>query len=379
MPEVRSPLLSGAPLSTLAIGGALALWLLITSAGALAAGESPFEARPWHRYDSGHYVEIAEDGYSLAPCVDVPNRGPDDWCGTTGWFPGYPYLMRLLGAVGLSSMVAGRLLSMAALLGMLATLWFGFLRYRPLPQGLAGMALAAAFPSSVYYGAIFPISLALVCILGCLALVEQRRWPAAGLLGAGATIAYTSGITIGAVAAIPLLDREVGPWRERIRGVLWLALAPALAYVGVAAEMHRTTGHWDAWFKAMAGYRLEPTSPITAIRDQIARLGPDDTSGWIGLQTIVVLLIVVATGVVAWRRWSDLGLGERATVPLVAALWIIPLTLGAALSLWRAESLLLPAVILLSRLRARYLWPLVAVATVVGYQMARLYFDHLLA
>lgn len=90
--------------------------------------------------------------------------------------------------------------------------------------------------------------------------------------------------------------------------------------------------------------------------------------------------MVIAAGVVAWRDRSNLSLGERGAVVLVFALWLLPLTLGGDLSLYRAESLLLPVVILLSLMRV----PSVAGVAVAGvavagvpvcYTMAKLFFD----
>ena len=71
--------------------------------------------------------------------------------------------------------------------------------------------------------------------------------------------------------------------------------------------------------------------------------------------------MMVAALAVAWQDRSNLSLGERGAVALVVALWLLPLTLGGDLSLYRAESLLLPVVILLSRLRV----PLIAGLAVV--------------
>ena len=60
---------------------------------------------------------------------------------------------------------------------------------------------------------------------------------------------------------------------------------------------------------------------------------------------------------------------------LVVALWLLPLTLGGDLSLYRAESLLLPVVILLSRLRVPLIAGLAVVCVPVCYLMAKLFFD----
>lgn len=373
-PPVRANRL-GRPGTAAVVVAALGLWAVVTWTAAAAVGFSGHKTSTWARWDTGHYVDIAEDGYTVGPCVDVANRRPTDLCGTTGWFPALPYLMRAAGVIGVAAKTAGRWIALAAFAGTLAVLWRGFLAQRPRPQGLAAMALAAVFPGAVYYGAIFPTSLATLSTVGCLALVERRRWAAAGLCGALAAAAYPSGLLVVVVAVVPLVSRDLGPWRERLRAAAWLVGPPMAAYGLVLLELQRTVGAWDAWFRVQVGYRHDPAWPWATVADQVRTLGADGAPGWIGLQTLLVAALVLAAGVAAARHWPDLGLGERAAVPLVAVLWLSPLALGGTLSLYRAEALVLPAVILVARLRVGWIVAAVVVAAPTAHMMARLFVD----
>ena len=41
------------------------------------------------RWDTVQYLSIADDGYIYGRFGGLANRGPDDWCGNSGGFPGY--------------------------------------------------------------------------------------------------------------------------------------------------------------------------------------------------------------------------------------------------------------------------------------------------
>src|ERR1043165_2772170 len=61
-------------------------------------GESYFNPTNWSRWDSGHYLYIATNGYEYFPCAGkfgYPSNATE-MCGNTGWFPGYPFLIKLL-------------------------------------------------------------------------------------------------------------------------------------------------------------------------------------------------------------------------------------------------------------------------------------------
>jgi len=75
------------------------------------------------------------------------------------------YLMRVGSCFGPTHFTVGRVISFVAMVGTWAALWFGFLRRRPLAAGVLGMAIAAALPASVHYGAVFPISTMLLAVM----------------------------------------------------------------------------------------------------------------------------------------------------------------------------------------------------------------------
>lgn len=357
------------------LGGTLLLWVVVMTLAARSVGLSVWSTSTWARWDSGQYLSIARDGYVFERCVDVANRGPDDWCGNSGWFPAYPWMMRFGSWLGFDHLAFGRFVSVVAMVGSWVVLWFGFLRRHPLVVGLLGMVIAATFPASVYYGAIFPISSMLIAVLLSLWCLDRRRWLLAGLCGAVAAAMYTSGLLVGAIAVVPLMSPSVGVLRARVRATLAVGGPVAVAYVAVMANFRREVGAWNAVFETQSSYSLAPTSPITTIRRQFATMGDDVLPGWTGVQTALVLAMVIAAGWVVVRDRHDLSFGEWGTAAMCCLLWLIPLTLGSDLSLYRAESLLLALVILLVRLRPPVLAVCAAACIPVSYKMAQLFFD----
>ncbi len=354
-------------------------WALVMTAAARAAGVSAWSVSSWGRWDTGHYLRIAESGYAFGPCDGVANRGPEDFCGSSGWFPLYPYAIRAATWTGLRADAAGRLLALGALLTAWVALWFGFLRRHPMRRAIPAMALAAVFPGCVYYGAIFPVSTVVAATVIAAVCVDRQRWVLAGLAAAVAAMAYSSGLLVGAMAVVPLLSRSVGPsWAVRVRAAISVAAPAAVGYLLVLVNFQRATGHWDAWFKTQASYDFAPAFPPVTLARQVGHLGDDVISGWVGLQSLLVAVIVVlAVWIVATSR-AMLSLGERAAAIAVGCLWVFPLLLGGDLSLYRAEALLFPAVILLVRLRPILIWMLVVPSVVVAYRMAELFFEAVL-
>ena len=279
------------------IGGTVVLWFVVMALAARSVGLSVWSTSTWGRWDSGLYLSIAREGYIFERCVDVANRGPDDWCGNSGWFPAYPWMMRFGSWLGVGYDTFGRIVSLVAMVGAWSVLWFGFLRRRPLVVGVLGMAIAATFPASVYYGAIFPVSSMLVAVLLALWCLDRRRWLLAGVCGGVAAMTYTSGVLVGAIAVVPLLAPSVGDLRARVRATLAVGGPVAVGYLAVLANFQREVGAWNAALETQASYNLSPTSPLTTLRRQFATMGNDALPGAIGAQTAIVLAMVVAA---AW-------------------------------------------------------------------------------
>lgn len=379
MRSARSRHLDALGFGALVITATLGLWTLVTWMAARAEGFSPLDTEPWGHWDTGWYRTIALDGYSFGHCDGVGNRAPTDYCGATGWFPGYPYINRLVSHLGMSVDSAGRLVSLVAFVVMLAVLWFCFLSSRPRSHAIPAMALTAVFPGSIYFGAIFPVSIVAASMLGCLALLQRGRWAAAGACGALGAVSYPSGSMIAIAALVPLLFwPDLGSWRAKSWAAAKVAGPVAAGYLLVLANYERAVGRWDAWFRVQEAYGYEPTFPWVTVWHQLQLLRSAGNVRTPGAQTLLVVVIVVVAVVMTVRYRQSLGAGERAVPILLAGLWLVPLTLGGDLSLYRAEALLVPCVILVVRSQRVVIWALALACAPVAFNMARLYFDNVL-
>ena len=96
------------------------------------------------------------------------------------------------------------------------------------------------------------------------------------------------------------------------------------------------------------------------------------------MQTVLVLGLVIASGITAAKRWPEFGHGERGAVAVVGLLWLVPLIVGGDLSLYRAEALLLPIVVVLARSHRMVLGAAFVIAVPIAFGMARLFFLNVL-
>ena len=84
-------------------------WLaatLLTWMVARASDVAYWTAAGRERWDSVHYLSISRSGYEMFNCWDRPGYAEagfrDVICGNVAWFPGYPMVVRIFSATGLS-------------------------------------------------------------------------------------------------------------------------------------------------------------------------------------------------------------------------------------------------------------------------------------
>jgi hypothetical protein len=344
---------------------------LASGVAARMAGFDPFRASSWVRWDSLWYLRIAAGGYRLEACPG----GTSMFCGSTGWFPGYPALIAVGARMGLAPEVAGLLVSALAQLGLLVLLWNLLAEVRAAPRRWALLLLAAFFPGGVYAQAVFPISTVLLLTLVFLRAVrDERAWVAAGA-GAGAAFTYPTGCLLAPIYGAWLLlfaSGARGDWRR----LLPLA-GPVLGLGAVLGLMALQTGAWDAFFRnQVQGFGYGLSDPLSTLGPRLLPLviwrNASAAQVAAAFQTLLVLVLVLCAGAEALRSRSEPMTGLVALT--VAVYWIFPLLIGGAVSLYRAEALLLPSVWLLRRTAAPVLGAILVAAFALAIPMARAFF-----
>jgi hypothetical protein len=202
------------------------------------------------RSDAIHYLAIARHGYDAAGT------------GSRAFFPLYPELLRILGYVVGSDVIAGVAISLISfgaalvLLHRLTELELG-------PRAADATVLLLAFaPLSFYFSAVYTESLFLLLSVGTIYAARRERWFVACALAGLATLTRTTGIAL--IVPLVMMRR---PWRGLAwRRSGWLALVPAplAAYLGWLA----LTGHsWLAPFQSEAVWHRVTVGPLGGILD----------------------------------------------------------------------------------------------------------------
>jgi hypothetical protein len=366
----------GVALGLAAIG--FLLGFLLVALAADQAGGRWNDPVSYTRWDQAHYLSIAEDGYSLISCAEVPGYPPDEWCGNAGWYPGYPALIRAVSALGLPAVGAAVTIANVALFGVLVLVAWAR-RDHPLPDRAVAVLGASLFPGAVYYRAAFPVSLMLLGVLGALVALRSGRWLPAGVCGALAVVSYPEGALLAVVAAPLVVTRFRKPdtGLHDLRNALLFLGCLAAALGAVLAVYQLSAGRWDAWFLVQEKYGHGLHSPVGQLSDRIAPI----TGGEAGrpaepaVQTVLVAGMMAGLGAAAWWRRKRFDRLSALALAFCAVAWLFPLSLGSGLSLYRAESLLLPGVLLFGLLPRWLGIALVVVFGVLFVPMTRLFFE----
>jgi hypothetical protein len=245
-------------------------------------------AAPFARWDSVFYLLIAHQGYS---------RG---FAGSSAFYPLYPLLVALIGALGPGDLVAGVLISIVALVVALRLIWL----LTELELGEAypdapRMAVLATslFPTAFFFTAVYTESLYLALSLGAFLMARRGRWALAGALGGLAAATRSSGVLI--LIALAVLYWR-GPAHRRRSDALWLALVPA----GLAAFI--------GW---LALHGVSPLSPFSAEAVWSRNFAGPIGGVWYGLRAAVTGAQELIFGTNATMYWPT----GPFHVPLAAA------------------------------------------------------------
>jgi len=246
-------------------------------------------AAPAVRWDSIHYLAIAQHGYTR-PSEAV-------------FFPLYPSLIRALGLLVGSDTAAGvviSLVSLAAALTMLHRLTEVELGRKAADSAVLLIAFA---PLSFFFSAVYTEVLFFALSIGSLYAARRKRWWLAAVLAGMAAVTRVTGV----VLVIPLAIMRLQHTRRLERGLTSVLLVPA-ALAGYLA------------FTAVKGFgALAPVTEQTGATHQHSLTGPIDT---------IVLAVRAALS----------GFGSLATVPPYQPSLSGPFSAGA-------ESIMLLAVL----------------------------------
>jgi hypothetical protein len=251
-------------------------------------------------WDGQWYLGIANGGYSDVSFGLVDAHGTRDANTALAFFPGYPYLVRLLALLpGVSLVSAAILLSIiSGVLGSYALLRIGERVGGSRRTGLLLVALFAAAPMAVVETMSY--SEGMFCALAAWSLVGvlERRWLLAGLCAAAAGLARPTAaalvLAVCLAALVAIVARRDG-WRPWLGGMV--APLGLLGYLGWVALR---TGALNGWFALQErGWDSHFDGGAATVRFTMKAL--TGSREMLQLTTIGLLLVAIVLLVVCFR------------------------------------------------------------------------------
>lgn len=145
-----------------------------------AASANPVLA-VWGRWDAEHYIGVATKGYSGTEMA---------------FFPLYPVLIRIVGAVMGNHLLAGLVISNAAS-------FFGLLFFYKLVEHQYNRHVAqratfyvSIFPTAIFFSAVYTESLFFALTVASFYYIRERRWITAGIIGFLAALTRVEGVLL---------------------------------------------------------------------------------------------------------------------------------------------------------------------------------------
>lgn len=257
----------------------------------------------WQRKDAGWYLAIARQGYADTPLQPYLHL-------RANFFPLYPLLIHLVAQL----FALFPLAHPYAIAGMLVS-WVAFAfacvgLYR-LTRGFFGSSVAvgatlllAAFPFSLYDGAVYTEALYLALAVWAFVCIERRQWWAAGALAGLACAVRPPGLLVGACVALAyLLD-----WLRERRPLRFDILALALTPLGLLAYVAYCWARWGEPFAYLTASRLGwhgghlQMGGLRAVATALSSFDASDGDHILTCLAILLSLGFLALIPIIWRR-----------------------------------------------------------------------------
>lgn len=349
---------------------------------ATRADQSYFDSSTWSRWDSFHYESIARSGYSIADTLNSDGH----LIGNAAWFPAYSWAQSLF--INSSStqgeyFIVGSILPKLFFIGILilvATL-LGFNQVNI--RAILVMLLTCFWAGAIFYHANYPISMLVFWILLAIYCFKTELYYGLMVCCFLAAITYSTGFLLGCAIALAFAISEK-KWDIKRFVILGLQyVLPSLLGVLLVIYVQKTqTGHWDAFFQVQANYGnggfnfflFKWGEQMSNITKSIQR----GNHKWIYyIQTVVVVIGYMYFVVKSYKhKWLNTPIDTLVFV-IVTTYLIFPWTIGGNLSMYRVESILVPAVFLIDKyIHPKIQWGYLVVLIVISFQINYLFFTN---
>ncbi len=319
--------------------------LVIAELAAIIIGQRPGEhysesthtlLAVWGRWDAVHYLNIATSGY----------QGYE-----MAFFPLYPLLIRILGALAGNHLIAGLVISNVSfffgLLFMYKLLEYDWDR----STARHGIFYASIFPSAVFFSAVYTESLFFMLTVASFYYMRRRRWWMAGAIGFFAALTRAEGV----ILLIPFAIEWWSAYRfeaRRALSKLWagvlipLGLFVYMAYLwvlrGDPLYFSHVQVHWNRHF----------AWPWVSVLDSFAKIAHATTPLVIANETIEIAFTALMIGllIVGWKMLRP------SYIAYMALSILIPMCTSSLMSMPRFALVLFPMYAIMARLAEEKPW-----------------------
>jgi len=345
--------------------------------------ESFFTSDNFYRWDSGLYIMIVEKGLFMEHCHWEFGRILREpyYCGTAGWFPGYSYLISLTNPFIEKPAVAGMWISkLFFILSLYLFMVISELKRFDSKSILLCLCFTFFF-GSIYYHAIFPISQFLFFVMAAFyGFLRQKPWLIFTMTFA-ACLSYSTGFLLGIALSLAMWITHFSTFRSNVVKIVLPALGSAAGLILHFFVLHLKTGSWKAFFMIQAGYGHEPHSPFDKVTQIFLELidNLNRLTLVISVQSILVLISIGLMCFFFFYRRLYMNKVLLASFCYLSIYFLFPYVVGSEqLSLYRAESLLIPLLFFLKKLPDRYILIAFVVLLLLNFSMNDLFFKGIL-
>lgn len=300
----------------------------------------PFLDR-WAQWDFFHYQALAEVWYSSRP-TNVPLEV---------FFPGFPFTLWLLHAVGLPYVLGGLVVSaIAGAVAVVALRRLGDLEIRPGAGNRAVLLLVLA-PPAVFLAAPYTESLFLAFAIPAWLAARRGRWAMAGVLCAGACSVRVTGLFLAVALVVEFLTSPRRDWRQA--GWIAVAFSTTAAYT---LWLWNKTGDPLRWLHAQEeGWNRSFTWPWDSLEHTFEGAldnGYPPDFGWQFRAEIIAagVGVLLTVGLLAWRRWGEATFIGLQILAFTTSFWFF--------SVPRSTLLWFPLYVALAAVTMRWRWTL---------------------
>lgn len=138
---------------------------------------------PWYRWDTGHYIEIADFGYDFDPVNSV-------------WPPLYPLLIKLVGIIVKPTILSALFVSnIFFIFGLFLLFLFVHDNFGE-EKSKQSLFYTVIFPTSFYFIAGYTESIFFFFSIAVFLLLKKKKWLLTGLISALATLTRVQGLLL---------------------------------------------------------------------------------------------------------------------------------------------------------------------------------------